>query len=257
MFSREHQAALDAVAKAGVAVRELYKDRKIVEMKGEDNPLAEADLASNAILEEVLRGAFPDFGWLSEESVDDPVRLTKSHTWIVDPVDGTREFTLGIPEFVISVGLAVNGKATVGALYNPIRDQLFSGIVGVGAWFNNEACRVTTHAQLDGAKLVASRSEMKKGWFDDYLDRMEIDPCGSVAYKFGLVGAGLADATFTPKPRNEWDICGGVAVVTAAGGRCTDGSGTEYGFNRPDPLHHGICCTNGAIHPEIFKLVNR
>jgi myo-inositol-1(or 4)-monophosphatase len=226
-----------------------------VKDKGEDNPLTDADLASDRILHDRLRSAFPDFGWLSEESVDDAERLERSAVWIVDPLDGTKEFTLGIPEFVVSVGLSVDGEAVLGVLYNPIKDELFAGIVGEGATFDGSPCRVTAHTGLTGARIVCSRTEMKKGMFDRWTDRISLVPVGSVAYKFGLVAAGRAEATFTPQPRNAWDICGGVALVNAAGGRATNRLGQPYVFNLPNPLVDGVCATNGAIHTDILALM--
>ncbi len=247
--------AVAAAREAGAAVRGFYKDRYTVTEKGQDNPLTDADLASNRILEVRLRDRYPAFGWLSEESVDDPVRLDREWAWIVDPLDGTKEFTLGIPEFVVSIGLCQGGEARLGVLYNPIKDELFAGAIGLGATFNGVSCRVSSHATLLGSRVVCSRTEMKKGMFDQWAGQLTPVPVGSVAYKFGLVAAGQAEATFTPQPRNEWDICGGVAVVTAAGGRCTDGSGQTYQFNRRDPLHHGVCATNGLVHEAIQTLM--
>ena len=249
------QLATDAAREAGAAVRGYYRDRTILKDKGEDNPLTEADLASDRILEARLRATNPDFGWLSEESVDDPSRLEKEFAWIVDPLDGTKEFTLGIPEFVVSIGLVRRGAPVLGVLYNPIQDEMFAGVVGEGATFNGQACRASTHAGLAGARVVCSRTEMKKGWFDQWTDRLALVPVGSVAYKFGRVAAGQAEATFTPQPRNEWDICGGVALVMAAGGRATNAKGEAYVFNRPNPLVDGVCATNGVVHDEILGLM--
>jgi myo-inositol-1(or 4)-monophosphatase len=255
MHDRALQVAIDAALRAGAAIRGFYKDAYTVKDKGEDNPLTDADLASNELLTEALRGAFPDYGWLSEESVDDPVRLEKRLAWIVDPLDGTKEFTLGIPEFVVSIGLVEEGRAVLGVLYNPIQDELFAGVVGQGATFNGAACRVSSHAELQGARIVCSRTEMKKGMFDAWMDRIVPVPVGSVAYKFGRVAAGQAEATFTPQPRNEWDICAGVALVEAAGGRATNGKGVPYTFNRANPLVDGVCATNGAVHDHILGLM--
>jgi myo-inositol-1(or 4)-monophosphatase len=258
MLDRAFDVAVDAAMAAGAVVRGYYKDEYTVRDKGEDNPVTDADLASNAVIEDKIRTAFPDHGWLSEESKDDPIRLEKSHTWIIDPVDGTKEFTLGIPEFVVSVALVVEGNATIGVLYNPIKDQLFAGMVGAGATLNGAPVKVTEHRAVLGARIVCSRTEMKKGWFEQYAnDGIEPMPVGSVAYKFGLVAAGLAEATFTPRPRNEWDIAGGVALVEAAGGRCTNRHGQPYRFNQANPLRDGVCGTNGLVHEGILGLMQR
>lgn len=257
MLEQALEVAREAAMEAGAAIRGFYNDEYTVRDKGEDNPLTDADLAADKILETRLRGAYPDFGWLSEETADTPARLEQSHVWIVDPLDGTREFTLGIPEFVVSVGLVVDGKAVLGVLYNPIKEQLFTGIVGVGAWLNGNPIRVTEHAELKGSKVVCSRTEMKKGWFDEFMDVLTPVPVGSVAYKFGLVAAGEAESTFTPRPRSEWDICGGVAIVEAAGGRCSDKTGAPYRFNRPKPLVDGVAVSNGHVHQAILEIMER
>lgn len=247
--------AVAAAKDAGAAVRGYYKDVYTVKEKGVDNPLTDADLASNAILDDRLRRAFPEHGWLSEESVDDPARLGREFAWIVDPLDGTKEFTLGIPEFVVSIGLVRDGLAVLGVLYNPIADELWAGFVGGGCTLNGAPCRASAHPALDGARIVCSRTEMKKGMFDRWTDRIALQPLGSVAYKFGRVAAGVAEATFTPQPRNEWDICAGVALVEAAGGRATDRHGRPYVFNQPKTLVDGVCATNGRIHGEILALM--
>jgi myo-inositol-1(or 4)-monophosphatase len=108
---------------------------------------------------------------------------------------------------------------------------------------------------MEGARFLVSRSEEGKGGFDAWKAIAKMEPMGSVAWKLGLVAAGRADATFTPKPRNEWDLAGGVACVLAAGGMATDGSGAPYRFNRPDPLHHGVCVTNGPLHGAVLEMM--
>jgi myo-inositol-1(or 4)-monophosphatase len=257
MLDHALSIARQAALEAGAAIAGFYQDEYTVRDKGEDNPVTDADLAADKILEAKIRGAFPDHGWLSEETVDTPERLEKSHVWIIDPLDGTREFTQGIPEFVVSVGLVIDGRAVLGVLYNPIKKQLFAGIVGQGATLNGEPISVTAHPELKGSKVVCSRTEMKKGWFDDYMDVLTPVPVGSVAYKFGLVAAGEAESTFTPRPRNEWDICAGVAIVEAAGGRCSDRTGAPYVFNRPDPLVNGVAVSNGHVHGAILEIMKR
>jgi len=255
MLDRALDVAVAAAREAGAAIRGYYKDAYTVKEKGEDNPLTDADLASDRILSDRLRGAFPDFGWFSEEQVDDASRLRSREVWIVDPLDGTKEFTLGIPEFVVSIGLVVEGEAVLGVLYNPIADELFAGHARAGVSFNGAPVRVSSHVGLDGARIVCSRTEMKKGWFDAYQSQVKLQPLGSVAYKFGRVAAGLAEATFTPQPRNEWDICAGVALVNAAGGRATNRHDVPYRFNNPNPLVDGVCATNGRVHPDILGLM--
>ncbi|HEY3351732.1 MAG TPA: 3'(2'),5'-bisphosphate nucleotidase CysQ [Polyangia bacterium] len=254
-LQRIHDAAVAAAKRAGAAIRGYYKAAYAVRDKGEDNPVTDADLAANRILDEALRPVDPDAGWLSEESVADPGWHTRPRAWIVDPLDGTREFTKGIPEFVVAVGYAVEGEARVGVLLNPVTGELFSGIVGVGAWIDGAPARPSTQAILPGARIVCSRSEVAKGLFEAYASKIEVVAVGSVAYKLGLVAAGRADASFTPRPRHAWDIAAGVAIVTAAGGRVTDRHGRPYRFNVAESLQDGVCATNGPLHDAVLALL--
>ncbi len=250
-----HDLAVEAAREAGAAIAGFYEDEYTVQYKSKDNPVTDADLAADRAIEDRLRHAVPNTGWLSEESVDDPARLDQPACWIVDPLDGTREFTLGVPEFVVSIAYVVGTEARVGVLYNPIKEELFTGIVGEGAWFNGAPMEVTNHESLDGARIVCSRTEASKGWFDPWKDQLELHPTGSVAYKFGLVAAGRAEATFTPRPRNAWDIAAGVAVVKAAGGRSSNRHGNPYEFNQPKTLKDGVCATNGPVHGAILEIM--
>lgn len=257
-WDRELEVALAAAQAAAQGVREIGDRSRASEEKADGKgPLTEADLASNRILIERLTEAFPEDGLLSEETVDSPARLGKRRVWIIDPIDGTREFTEGVPEYVVSVGLAVDGRPQVGVLVNPATGEVFTGVVGAEATYNGSPCRVSDRATLEGARLVVSNSEHKKGWFDHLDGVARCEPVGSVAYKFGLVAAGLADGTFTPKPRNAWDLLGGVACVQAAGGRTCDGSGADFVFNQPDPLKIGVVGTNGALHDAVMGLMAR
>lgn len=258
-MDRELEIAVEAARRAGEAVERIWRgaDFRVTHKADDKGPLTEADLASEAILLDAIRSAFPDDGVLSEESVDDASRLGRSRVWIVDPLDGTREFTMKLPEFVVSVGLAVDGRPTLGVLVNPATGDVYAGVVGRGATLNGSPIRVTDHREVDGARFLVSRSEFEKGWFDAWKGRAEMKPLGSVAYKLGLVAAGQAEATFTPKPRNEWDLCGGVACLLAAGGRASDGSGADYGFNAPDPLKIGVCGTNGHLHQAVLAMMQR
>ncbi len=255
-YHAERTVAEEAARLAGAAIAKVWsRDFDVEQKDGGKGPLTEADLASNAILLDRIRSAFPTDGILSEESRDTPDRLGKSRVWILDPLDGTREFTLKIPEFCVSVGFVVDGDAAVGVLYNPATDELVSAEVGIGVELNGTAVRVSSQTTIRGARFLVSRSEHKKGWFEAYEEMADLVPMGSVAWKFALVAAGRADATFTPKPRNEWDLCGGVAAVLAGGGRATDGSGVPYRFNREDPLHIGVCGTNGRLHDAVLRMM--
>jgi myo-inositol-1(or 4)-monophosphatase len=256
---QELAVAIEAARAAARAILEVYgrEDFEVRFKSGDKGPLTEADLAADRVIHEVIRAAFPEDAILSEETKDDGTRLGASRVWIVDPLDGTREFTLRIPEFVVSIGFVLDGAPRVGVLINPASGEEFFGSVGEGFTYNGAPAQVSDHRELDGARFLVSRSESEKGWFDHLKGRCDLTPMGSVAYKFGLVAAGRAEGSFTPKPRNEWDLAGGVACVLAAGGRCSNGRGEDYVFNQADPLHVGVCGTNGHLHGAALALIQR
>lgn len=234
-------AVLDRILAALEAAREVadrYTPGSVAweQKDGDDrwDPVTEADEALDRLLK--ARLLEPGEGWLSEETVDDPSRLDATRVWVVDPLDGTREFIQGIPEWCISVALVEEGVPVAGGILNPASDELILGAEGLGVTLNGRPVTATGRTGLDGAVVLASRSEVKRGEWERFSDApFEVRPCGSVAYKLGLVGAGKADATWTLVPKHEWDVAAGAALVRASGGVVLHADGTEPRFNQRDP----------------------
>ncbi|HTU41381.1 MAG TPA: 3'(2'),5'-bisphosphate nucleotidase CysQ [Candidatus Aquilonibacter sp.] len=224
------------------------------EYKVGHDPVTEADRALDAALrKELLR---EDEGWLSEESVDDPVRLQHSRVWVVDPLDGTREFVKGIPEFCVSIGYVENGRPVAGGIHNPATDETFLGSIDSGVSYNGKPAQASQRKSLAGALVLASRSEVKRGeWKAFENSPLSIRPMGSVAYKLALVSAGLADVTFTLTPKNEWDVVAGAALVQSAGGFVSTLEKTNLAANRRDPLLSGLLACGPFLKDELLALV--
>ncbi len=204
------------------------------EKSSRGDPVTAADLAANDVLLELLPSE--NEGWLSEETADSPERLRYRRVWVVDPLDGTREFVDGIPEWCISIGLVEDGIPVAGGILSPSTDQLVLGAVESGVTLNGEAIRATARKSLEGALILASRSEWKRGEWDRYEDApFTVKPCGSVAFKLGQVAAGLADGTWTLVPKHEWDVAGGAALIMAAGGTLLHADGSRPRFNQASP----------------------
>ena len=248
--------AIEAAHAAGRAIRPLYGRAIPIGDKGAAGPVTEADLTANACIQTILLTAFPQDGWLSEETADRPSRLGKARVWIIDPLDGTKEFISGVPEFVVSVGLAMDGEPVLGVLYNPITEETFAGIRGQGAWLNDSPIHVASTTDIASSRFYVSRTEASQGLLMRFAGGLNLQPLGSVAYKCGHVAAGGSEGLFTQRPRNEWDICAGVALIEAAGGRVTDRTGRRYRFNQPDPLKVPIVGTNGHIHEALLAILN-
>jgi len=220
---------------AAAAVRPFTPGQVAFERKAvTGDPVTAADHAANLVLRDILPR--PGEGWLSEESADDPARLNCRRVWVVDPIDGTREFIEGIPEWCVSIGLVEGGVPIAGGIYNPASDELVIGSLETGVTFNGAPARVTAPRGGQPITVLASRSEMKRGeWEGVAAGRYRVRACGSVAYKLGLVAGGRADATWTLVPKSEWDVAAGTALVRAAGGVVVLADGAEPGFNKPQP----------------------
>lgn len=255
MLDHELTVAVTAAQQAGAVIRRWYDGDFTVAEKGADSPVTEADTEANRAIHAAITAAFPDDGWLSEETRDSPERLGKRRAWIIDPLDGTKEFIKHIPEFCVCIGLVEEGQPILGVCYNPVTDEMFTGTAARGVRLGDTPVSVTDLADLAAARVLASRSEVGRGEWREFEQDFAVELTGSVAFKFALVAAGRADATFSLVPKNEWDVCAGTALVTFAGGRVTDRFGIPIRFNRADPLLPGIIASNGRLYEPIVALL--
>lgn len=256
-LERDLALALAAVAEAGEAVMRWFGSELEVTHKAPDQPLTAADLEADRILRERLLHGAPGYGWLSEETADHPDRLARDRVWIVDPIDGTRSFIARRPEFAISVGLSVRGKALLGIVSNPAARELFWAVAGQGAFRRDAAgCESRLQVLADGGarSLLASRSELAAGEFDPFRGSWELLPVGSTAYKLARVAAGLGSAFVSRGPKSEWDVCAGALLVAEAGGVVSDLEGRSLGYNRADPYVHGIAAGSPGAHAALLAL---
>ena len=246
---------LDAAAReAGdLALRYFGRDPQSW-TKGLTSIVSEADFAVDRLLADRLTSARPDYGWLSEETADNEARLQCRRVWIVDPLDGTKEFIQGIPEFCVAVALVEEGHPVLGVTYNPITREMFWSARGMGCHLNTEAVRVTRTRVLRRANVLASRSETARGEWEVFHGRLKVSPTGSVAYKLALVAAGKGDATFTRSPKSEWDIASGAALLAEAGGTMTDIHGTMIRFNQRRVKVAGMIADNTVLHEQLVKI---
>ena len=226
-------------------------------MKGKGNPVTDADIEADDILKEILIKETPDFGWLSEETRDSKLRLDKKMVWVVDPLDGTKEFVEGIPNFVISIGLVENGIPVLGTIYNPVSEELFTAYKGNGVKLNGEYYRVSDNIQFSQMSMLNSRSETKAGLWKPYEKYFEeVKPIGSIAYKLALVSTSKSDMLGSLKPKNEWDICAGHCLINESGGKLLTSQGKEISYNNKDTLiTPGLIAGNAIVVDNMVKLI--
>jgi myo-inositol-1(or 4)-monophosphatase len=254
-LSRERDVAVEAARAAAAIIRRYYKTDLEVELKGHDDPLTAADRESNACIYDIVTKAFPEDGWLSEETADSKDRLAKRRVWIVDPLDGTKEFTQHIPEFCVCIALVEAGRPIVAVELNPAADRLYLAVRGQGTTVNGARAQVSQQREVAQAEVMASRSEDKRGEWDAFKPRCKVVLTGSVAFKLAELSTGHGDATFTLTPKNEWDICAGSLLVEEAGGRVTGLDGLPLVFNQPSPLRPGMIASNGVLHDSLLALI--
>lgn len=257
-YMQQLECAKRAAVDAGKAIATYYGQVLKVTHKSASQPLTDADLASNRIIKETLRSEFPKYGWLSEEDVDDDDRLDQSVLWVIDPLDGTRDFINRNPEFAVSIALVVEKKPVVGVVYNPVTKELFYAAKGYGSHCNGKPIKVKTFTSESHPSLVVSQSEYNRGEWAAFENEFKITPTGGCAYKMGKVARGDADGTFTLSPKSEWDICAGTLLVEEAGGVVTYVDGSAVTFNNASTLMDGlIYCNSSKLLSRIIESIQR
>lgn len=220
--------------------------------KSPDNPVSEADLAVDAFLKHELGALLPSAGWLSEETADHPDRLDRSLCWVVDPIDGTRDFVRGRSGWCVSVALVSAGRALIGMLDAPARDELWVATAARGATRNGLPLHASTRATLPGARVPA-----------DILPKVDhdltmVDKPNSIALRIAMVGANEADLLATLRWGFEWDIAAACLIAREAGAAVSDAFGAPFDFNKRDPRAFGLLVTAPAIHDAaVLRLADR
>ncbi|MGD1867915.1 MAG: 3'(2'),5'-bisphosphate nucleotidase CysQ [Neomegalonema sp.] len=221
--------------------------------KSHDNSIVtETDLAVNAALRDVLLGARPDYGWLSEEDADSPQRREQDRVFIVDPIDGTRSFAEGKPEFCFSVALVEAGRPIAAVIFAPALNALFAATDGGGATLNREPIQVSSRERLDGSTaLGAKRSFHPDRWPGGAPEvaRSYIHP---IAYRLCMIAEGRWDLALTLNPTNEWDVAAGDLLIREAGGAVSDSAGAQIVYNKLKPGVGSLIAAPTAIHAEVI-----
>jgi myo-inositol-1(or 4)-monophosphatase len=227
------ESAIEAARQAGQAIEAVRASAFTVDQKGDAGPVTAADRSADRLLREQLL-ALHHVGWLSEETADTRDRLEQKAVWVVDPLDGTKEFVKGLPEYVVAIGLVEHGVPVLGVIHNPQTGETFWAQRDGGAFRDGVRIHVG-----EGNRLLASRSETKRGEFAPFAD-WRVDAVGSIQYKLALVAAGEGAVTLSRGPKHEWDVCAGALIVTEAGGTATDMFGEPLQYNQSFPKVPGI-----------------
>jgi 3'(2'), 5'-bisphosphate nucleotidase len=258
------EAALSAAREAAQVIMRVYAQPFTVEYKIGDDPVTRADRESNDLLCERLSRAFPAVPIVAEES--DPGTYAgfaaASASWFVDPLDGTREFVARNGEFVVMIGLAERGRATVGVIVIPVSGRAFVGIVDDGAWEvvadgSRTPIHVSSRDSLDGASFVVSRSRQpdRVKALAASMGAREAVSRGSSGLKGVLVATGVHDVYLQPGNAGmRWDACATEALVRAAGGACTETDGRPFDYALDELVNaRGLVAANGPLHDRVVS----
>ena len=242
-----------AVREAGALALQTFRGQLVSWTKGASSPVSEADIAVDALLRERLLN-IRDAGWLSEETEDDPARLRRDEVWVVDPIDGTRAYLAGSPEWVIAAALVCAGRPVVAALYAPVSDELFLSVAGGGATVNGTRIAASSGDQLAGATFSGAKRRL------DSLAAIEpgiatVPRIPSLALRLARVATGAIDGTFTAPNSRDWDLAAADLLVHEAGGRITTLTGQSLIYNRPDPVHGALVAAGRARHARLLGLI--
>ncbi len=220
--------------------------------KADGSPVSEADMAVNAYLKAVIATARPDDGWLSEECADTASRLGKRRLWVVDPIDGTRDFLRGRSGWAVSVALVEDGAVTTAVLAAPAQKRLYAASAGQGATLNGRALKVSGLATLDGVRLPIDPPNLAASFWPSPWPGTAVAKPNSLALRMAMLAADEADAWMEGRSVAEWDVAAASLILAEAGGLVTDRHGEPLRFNQPQPLVHGLAAATPALHAEVL-----
>lgn len=255
MADPDIRPVIDVVARAADHALELWAGGATQVRQWEKEPgqpVCEADIAVDLMLREELGRIAPDAAWLSEESDDDGARHRAERLWVVDPIDGTRDYLAGRPGWAVSVALVEQGLPVLAILAAPARNELWTACVRQGAWRNGKRLQVGMRATLPGARVPAEVLPQADA------DLVMVPKPNSIALRMAMVAADEADLVATIRWGNEWDIAAAALIAQEAGAMVTDALGQPLLFNRPDPVAFGVlCCAPGIHAAAVARLSDR
>ncbi|WP_282152959.1 3'(2'),5'-bisphosphate nucleotidase CysQ [Ruegeria atlantica] len=244
------QLLIDAALEAGkIATRFSGTTAQRWDKPDDAGPVTEADLAVNAMLEQMLPAARPGYGWLSEETEDSADRLSKDRVFVIDPIDGTRSFAEGSRTWAHSLAIAEQGEVTAAVIYLPLRNLLYAAAKGQGATLNTENIRVSELGVLESAQVLAAKPNMQpQHWRQGQVPEFKRNYRPSLAYRMALVAQGRFDGMMTLRPSWEWDIAAGDLIIREALGRCSDRAGLPLRFNNAIPRLNGVIAAGSGVY---------
>lgn len=223
-----------------------------VQSKAGGSPVTSGDLAVNDFLLETLRAARPGYGWLSEESADDPARLAQDRVFVVDPIDGTVAYMKGRPWWSVALAVVEQGEPIAAVVHAPALDETFSAVAGQGAHLDGRSIHASDADRLEDASMLADAALLERPIWEEPWPVMRLERRNSIAYRMALVGAGAFDAAISLGAKWDWDLAAGALIASEGGAVATDHAGRPLRFNRPVPQQASLVCAAPGLHPLII-----
>jgi myo-inositol-1(or 4)-monophosphatase len=250
----ERDLLFAAVREAGELALKTFRSPLRQWTKHGSSPVCEADIAVDALLHERLGVPFPAYGWLSEETEDDPRRLDAEAVWIIDPIDGTRSYIEGREDWVISVALARGGRPKLAALFAPVTDEYFMAVVDEGATCNGAPIQVSPGDSFEGARLLGPK-RFQGRLADIHPAVVPLPRIGSLALRLARIAHGDADIAMVGGRSHDWDLAAADLLVHEAGGLLTGLDGQPLTYNHSDPVHGLLVAAGRSRHAPVLNLV--
>ena len=242
-----------AVETAGKVALDYFGKEIEIETKPDGSKVSAADYAVNDSLEKQLRALDPSSDWLSEESPENPRRIHSDRIWIIDPIDGTSSYLQGNRDWTIVAALIENGHPVLGAVYNPVRSEMFLSAKGQGAQLNGVPITTNTTSELKEAHIITSKSHFKRTFKEAESELPSFGWRCSMAYRIALVASGQVDATLSLTPKSDWDIAASHLILEEAGGKISTPNGTPITYNNRDLRHEGVAASNNNLYTSIIQ----
>lgn len=243
----------ETAREAGEIASRFWRGDQQVWDKGKEGPVSEADLAVDRHLRKRLLNMRPDYGWVSEETRDDPARLSARRVFIIDPIDGTRSFIAGEHTWAHSLAVAEDGRVVAACVFLPAREKTYLAAAGAGATLNGAPIAALQRDRLEGASLLSTRVGLSPKYWSGGPPDVKRHFRSSFAYRMALVAEGSFDASLTLRPTWEWDVAAGALIVTESGARVSDRNGRSPKFNSGSRQVNGVIAGGQTVHGELLN----
>lgn len=252
-MSPDLELLIDAAQEAGrIALDHRARGLDVVAKPG-GSPVTSGDLAANAYLQGRLRGERPDYGWLSEETADEPSRLEHERLFIVDPIDGTVAYMKNRPWWTVALCVIDGDRPLYAVVHAPALGETFAAEAGQGATLNGKLIQASDVDALEDASMLADAALLEGSVWAEPWPAMRLERRNSIAYRMALVGAGAFDAAIALGHKWDWDVAAGGLIACEAGAIVSDHGGRPHRFNRPIPRQSSLICAAPALHPLIIQ----